>query len=71
MTAQDDFERAFVATAFVLGRRGRVAEGLAGAGRAAEACERRLDRSTQAERARALATELKPVLIALEARRIA
>ncbi|HEX4474033.1 MAG TPA: hypothetical protein VH142_03080 [Polyangiaceae bacterium] len=69
MTDRDLFEQAFVAMSYLLGRRDDLAFGLADPGPSAHRTAARLVGPDQATRARELARELGPVLVALEARR--
>jgi hypothetical protein len=71
MTDRDAFEQAFVAVAYVLGRRGELARGIVEPGAAAKSAEKRLGSTDQRERARALAAGLREVVVALGARRFA
>jgi hypothetical protein len=70
MTERDSFERAFVAVTYLLGRREDLLRGLGDTpGHAARELSHRLASGAQADRARALAGELVPVVAALDARR--
>lgn len=61
------FERGFVATSYVLGRRGaELSEGLAHAGATSRSLAAALGASAREERARALAAELLRITTALE-----
>lgn len=69
MSDRDGFERAFVATAYLLGRREGLLQGLGSTvGAAAQAVAERLVSAAQADRARTLASELMPIVAALDAR---
>jgi hypothetical protein len=71
MSDRDAFERAFVAVTYLLGRRDGLLRGLgATAGGSARAFAEQLANAAQADRARALASELMPVVAALDLRRI-
>lgn len=71
MSERNDFERAFVATCYLLGRRRDLARGLGpSAGGPAVELEQALLAGAREDRARRLASELLPVVEALEARRL-
>lgn len=59
------FERAFVATTYLLGRRGDLTRGLEAPGEAAERLEARLGAPERTERARHLSEELAKVAATL------
>jgi hypothetical protein len=71
MNDRDGFEHAFVAVTYLLGRRDGLLQGL---GEAASASARELAEELatldHADRARLLASELMPVVAALDARRL-
>jgi hypothetical protein len=69
MTDTESFERAFVAVAYLLGRRTELPMGLTNPGPAARHCAERLALPEQVARARRLAAELAPIVVALDARR--
>lgn len=72
MSDRDGFERAFVAVTYLLGRREGLVQGLgATAGGSALDLAERLASAAHADRARTLASELMPVVAALDARRVA
>jgi hypothetical protein len=71
MSDRDGFERAFVAVTYLLGRRDGLVEGLgATAGESARTLAEELVRAAHVDRARTLASELMPVVAALDARGI-
>lgn len=71
MSDRDAFERAFVAVAYLLGRRDGLVSGLgADAGKPARELAERLGSDAHSDRARTLANELMPVVTALDARRL-
>jgi hypothetical protein len=70
MTETDSFERAFVATAYLLGRRTELAGGLLRHTGAARVLAESLASGDRSERARRLALELRPLAEALDARRL-
>jgi hypothetical protein len=70
MTETESFERAFVATAYLLGRRTELAGGLLGPTGTARALAESLAGGDRPERARRLALELRPIAEALDARRL-
>jgi len=71
MSDREAFERAFVAMTYLLGRRERVLEGLGTtAGRSARDLAEGLSGAAHPDRARTLASELMPVVAALDARRL-
>lgn len=71
MSDRDAFERAFVAVAYLLGRRDGVVNGLGSApGKPARELAERLRSDAHSDRARTLANELMPVVTALDARRL-
>jgi hypothetical protein len=71
MSDRDGFERAFVAITYLLGRREGLVQGLgATAGGSARDLGIGLASAAQADRARMLASELIPVVTALDARGI-
>lgn len=65
-----EFERAFVAMTYLLGRRDDLTGGLESAGEAAHQVEARLAAKDRAERARILSAELSPIAGALAARSV-
>lgn len=70
MTETESFERAFIATAYLLGRRTELASGLARPSGAAAVLAESLAGGDRPERARRLAVELRPLVEALDARRL-
>jgi hypothetical protein len=71
MTDRDAFERAFVATTYLVGRREGVLRGLGEVtGPSARELAERLSSAAHTDRARALADELVPLVAALDARRL-
>jgi hypothetical protein len=70
MSDRDSFERAFVAVRYLLGARSDLVGGLATPGEQALLLARRFSASNQRDRARALASELIPIVGALESRRL-
>ncbi|HEX7668802.1 MAG TPA: hypothetical protein VF395_04430 [Polyangiaceae bacterium] len=70
MTETEAFERAFVATAYLLGCRAELARGLGPPTKAAARLAENLASGDRPERARRLAAELRPIVEALDARRL-
>ena len=71
MSDRDVFESAFVAVAYLLGRRDGLVNGLGSdAGKPARELAEKLRSDAHADRARTLANELIPVVTALDARRL-
>ncbi len=70
MTEIESFERAFVATTYLFGRRAELAFGLLLPGGPALALAESLVSGERPERARRLALELRPIAAALDARRL-
>jgi hypothetical protein len=68
MTETESFERAFIATAYLLGRRDELTSHLARPTAAATLVVERLAHGDRNERARRLATEIRPIAEALDAR---
>jgi hypothetical protein len=65
MTDAESFERGFITTACLLGRRSGLAEGLAEPQAATHEAARRLTDGDRAARAQTLAGELEPIAAAL------
>ena len=70
-TSREAFEQAFTAVRYLLGRRDALLEGLGNATAAARSRAEHLSSPDQTERARHLAAALEPVILALDARRLA
>jgi len=70
MTETESFERAFVATTYLLGRRDAITDGLALPSPAAARIAQRIGEGERSERAQRLAVELAPIVVALDARRL-
>ena len=71
MNDRDAFELAFVATTYLLGRRDGVLDGLGtAAGGPARKLSEVLSSAVHADRVRALANELVPIVAALDSRRL-
>jgi hypothetical protein len=68
MTSPESFERAFVATCYLLGVRDELTSGLARPTAAAARMAARLGEGDRTERARRLAAELRPIVEALSIR---
>lgn len=68
MTDSESFEHAFVVTTYLLGCRGELTGGLTRPTAAASALAARLGEGDRSERARRLATELRPIVEALDRR---
>jgi hypothetical protein len=70
MTDSESFEHAFVVTTYLLGRRADLTTGLARPTTTANALATRLGEGDRSERARRLATELRPIVEALDRRSV-
>jgi hypothetical protein len=68
MTDPESFEHAFVVTTYLLGCRAELTSGLTRPTAAASALAVRLGEGDRNERARRLATELRPIVEALDRR---
>jgi hypothetical protein len=69
-TMIEPFQRAFVATSYLIGQRELLTAGLVRPSSAAVVLAQRLGEGDRNERARRLASELRPIVEALDARRV-